>query len=157
MSEPHPVLDVAPTISDAVVGWLEGAGPQLLSGVTGRLSAEGLLDDSLLREFMLSGIAGGQGAELEQDALAGFVLDDFGYDDRVWATGHDDDSWLASTDARRPTPARDTESPKGTSAGMRGMPGCQKVCPRTRRSRAPSSMTHASRASSVARSLTTQL
>lgn len=89
---------VAPSVIDAVVGSLEDAGPQRLSGVTGRLLAEGLLDDSLLREFALGEIADRPGAEIDRDALAGFVLDELGYDDRVWATVHDDPC-LASTDA----------------------------------------------------------
>ena len=97
MSEPHAALDVAPIISDAVVGWLEYAGPQRLSGITGRLVAEGLLDKALLRELELRECAGGQRAELDQEALAAFVLDELGYDDRVWAT-----ATTTTRDSRRP-------------------------------------------------------
>lgn len=98
MGTPNAVLEVAPSVIDAVVGWLEDARPRRLSGVTGRLLTEGLLDDSLLREFALGEIADVPGTEIDRDALAGFVLDELGYDDRVWATVHDDPC-LASTDA----------------------------------------------------------
>jgi hypothetical protein len=51
----------------------------------------------------------------------------------------------------RPRLSSDGRDTQGSSDGSHNQ------CPRTRRSRAPSLMTHASRASSVARSVTTQL